>query len=106
MRPDEYGIEQVVEADRTYAGSRFAEVRDAIFANPYPGIIDADGRMPVYQVTLLSLLHGALSFGQHYLFRQAVARAIDSDADLRCPRVREATNLNIVVIITPKSPDL
>ncbi len=83
MRPDEFGTEQIVEADRTYAGSRFAEVRDAVFGEPYPGIWDADGRMPMYQVTLLRLLRGALSMGRRYTFQQAVARAVDSHADLR-----------------------
>jgi hypothetical protein len=39
--------------------------------------------MPVHQVTLLSLLNGVLSFGRRYTFQQAVARTIDSKADLR-----------------------
>jgi hypothetical protein len=72
-----------VDADRAYSGSRYREVRDAVFSEAYPGIWDGDGRMPTYQVTLASLLRGLLPFGQNYLFRQAVARAVDSHADLR-----------------------
>ena len=34
MEPGYFGTEQVTEEDRTYEGSRFSEVRDAIFANP------------------------------------------------------------------------
>ena len=83
MAPDQYGIEQVVDEDRGYAGSRFADVRAAVFANPYPGIWDADGRMPRYAVTLRSVLRGILPFGRAYVFRQATARAVDSRADLR-----------------------
>ena len=83
MTPPAYGIEAVVDADRAYSGSRYREVRDAVFSDPYPGIWDGDGRMPTYQVTLASLLRGLLPFGQNYLFRQAVARAVDSHADLR-----------------------
>ena len=35
MEPGFFGTEQVTEEDRAYRGSRFSEVRDAIFANPY-----------------------------------------------------------------------
>jgi len=72
----DYGTEAFTEADRAYNGSRFAEVRDAIFANPYQ-------QMPTYEVTLGSVLKGVLSFGKRYLFKQAVARTVDSHADLR-----------------------
>src|SRR6266851_1420067 len=56
MRPPDFGIEAVVDADRAYSGSRFREVRDAVFSEPYSGIWDGDGRMPTYQVTLKSVL--------------------------------------------------
>ena len=83
MTPPAFGIEEVVDADRAYAGSRFAEVRDAVFGDPYPGIWDGDGRIPTYQVTLKSVLSGLLPFGRNYHFRAAVARSVDSHADLR-----------------------
>lgn len=79
MRPAAYGIEGVVAEDRAYVGSRFAEVRDAVFGEPYPG------RLPTYRVTLGRMVHGLLKFpfGRWYSFRQATARTIDSHADLR-----------------------
>jgi len=80
-----FGTEQVTEADRAYRGSRFAEVRDAVFANPYQKVWGSPGEppLPIYQVTLSSVLRGALPLGLPYFFRQAVARAVDSRADLR-----------------------
>jgi hypothetical protein len=78
MAPDAYGIEGVVAEDRAYAGSRFAEVHAAVWSQPYP-----DGRLPTYPVTLGSVVRGLLPFGRAYVFRQAVARAVDSSADLR-----------------------
>src|ERR1700674_1016834 len=85
MQPNEYGIEGVVAEDRAYSGSRFSEVRDAVFGQPYPGTHDGDGRMPTYPVTLRGMVHGLLGMplGRTYLWRQAVARAVDSLADLR-----------------------
>ena len=34
MEPDYFGTEQVTEEDRAYKGSRFSEVRDALFSIP------------------------------------------------------------------------
>jgi hypothetical protein len=76
MEPEPFGAEQVTEEDRAYRGSRFSEVRDALFANPYQ-------KLPVYQVTLGSVLRGLLSFGRRYHFLQAARRTVDSAADLR-----------------------
>lgn len=76
MKTADYGIEAITDQDRAYNGSRFAEVRDAVFANPYQ-------QVPTYKVTLRSVLHGVLSFGKRYLFKLAVARTVDSHADLR-----------------------
>ena len=85
MEPEYFGAEQVTEEDRFYRGSRFSEVRDAIFANPYQKVWGAAGEppLPTYSVSLAGVLHGALPFGRPYFFRQAVARAVDSHADLR-----------------------
>src|SRR5262249_11154580 len=79
------GIEAIAEEDRAYAGSRFADVREALFANPYQKTWGADGEppLPVHPVTLGSLLYGVLPGGPPYAFRQATARAVDSAADLR-----------------------
>ena len=85
MKTSDFGTEAFTDQDRAYKGSRFAEVRDAIFAKPYQqvwGSADSDP-MPPYKVTLRSVLKGVLSFGKRYLFQQAVARTVDSHADLR-----------------------
>lgn len=85
MIKEYFGPEQVTEEDRAYRGSRFAEVREAIFANPYQKVWGGEGEpaLPVYPVTLAGVLHGAVRSSRPYLFRQAVARAVDSHADLR-----------------------
>jgi hypothetical protein len=84
MESPYFGAEGVTDADRAYAGSRFSEVREAIWANPYSGAgpRNRETGLPVYRVTLLSVLRGILS-GKHYFFRQATERAVDSHADLR-----------------------
>ena len=81
----DFGIEGLTNEDRAYGGSRFREVVEAIFANPYQRVWGREGEapLPVYEVTLQSVLHGALASGDQYLFRQASARAVDSGADLR-----------------------
>src|SRR6266852_813738 len=85
MKQEYFGTEPITDEDRDYNGSRFAEVRDALFANPYQDLWGRDGQgpLPIYQVTLSSVLRGILSFGSRYLFQQATARAVDSHADLR-----------------------
>src|SRR6185295_2088207 len=85
MKTADYGTEATTDEDRAYNGSRFAEVRDAIFANPYQEIWGASNQaaLPTYEVTLSSVLRGILSFGKRYLFQQAVKRTVDSHADLR-----------------------
>jgi hypothetical protein len=82
---DSFGIEGITDEDRAYRGSRFSEVRAALFANPYQQVWGAAGEspLPVYRVTLASVLRGILPFGRRYLFRDATARAVDSSADLR-----------------------
>jgi hypothetical protein len=85
MKPTYIGAEQVTDEDRDYRGSRFSEMRDALFANPYQKVWGAAGEppLPVYKVGLLSVLRGLLPFGPPFFFRQAVARAVDSRVDLR-----------------------
>src|SRR5713226_10645392 len=80
MKQEYFGTESITDEDRGYNGSRFAEVRDALFANPYQELWGRDGQgpLPIYQVTLSSVLRGILSFGRRYLFQQATARAVDS----------------------------
>jgi len=85
MEPTHFGPEQVTDEDRSYRGSRFSEVRDALYANPYQKLWGGAGEppLPTHAVTLLGALRGVLPFGPPYFFRQAVARAVDSRADLR-----------------------
>ena len=85
MDPGYFGAEEVTEDDRRYIGSRFSEVRDALFANPYQRVWGDPGEppFPVYDVNLLGVVHGLLPFGARYFFRQAVARAVDAKSDLR-----------------------
>jgi len=85
MDPTYLGTEGVTDEDRGYRGSRFSELRDALFANPYQRLWGGPGEppLPVYSVNLLGALRGAPPFGSPYFFRQAVARAVDSAADLR-----------------------
>jgi hypothetical protein len=85
MQPDEFGAEEFTAEDRNFAGSRFSEVRDAIFGNPYQKVWGAGGEppLPLYQVTLASVLRGLLQSGRSYVFRNAAERAVDSRADLR-----------------------
>jgi hypothetical protein len=79
------GPEEFTESDRLYAGSRFREVRDAVFANPYYRTWGAPGEspLPVYDVTLAGTLRGILPFGKHWRYRQAARRTVESQADLR-----------------------
>src|SRR5215471_18867438 len=85
MEPNFFGTEQVTEEDRAYRGSRFSEICAALFANPYQKVWGAAGEppMPIYGVSLASALRGILPAGLPYFFRQAVARTVDSSADLR-----------------------
>ncbi|MFY9657504.1 MAG: hypothetical protein WAK01_13140 [Methylocystis sp.] len=86
MEQIDFGAEGLVEEDRAYRGSRYAEVREAIFANPYQKVWGAAGEpaLPQGAVTLSSVLKGALNFLRGGgLFAQASRRAVDSHADLR-----------------------
>jgi hypothetical protein len=85
MEKEHFGVEQITEEDRVYDGSRYGEVRDAIFANPYQKVWGGadEPPLPNYEVTLSSVLRGLLPFGRLYPLRQASERTVDSRADLR-----------------------
>lgn len=72
-----FGIEGIVDDDRRFSGSRYADTRDAVFANPYPRPYE------IFPVTLGSLLRGVLPFGKPWQFLAAARRIVRSDADLR-----------------------
>ena len=67
--------------DRAYAGSRFADVVAALFANPYQAVWGGPGQppLPAYEVTLANVAGGVVP----EQFRKASERAVDSGADLR-----------------------
>lgn len=72
-----FGAEALTDDDLRFTGSRYADTRDAVFANPYPR------PYPIFPVTLGSLLRGALPFGKPWQFLAAAHRIVRSDADLR-----------------------
>ncbi|MBI5011876.1 MAG: hypothetical protein HZC06_03525, partial [Methylocystis sp.] len=47
MSQNDFGIIELVNEDRVYPGSRFSEVRDAVFANPYQKVWGATGEPPL-----------------------------------------------------------
>jgi hypothetical protein len=75
--------EQLSAADRAYSGSRFSEVVEALFANPYQRVWGGQGEppLPVGDVTFRSVVGGILQ--RPVLFQKASERALDSGADLR-----------------------
>ena len=80
IRPRYLGAQGIREEDRRYQGSRFDEVRAALFANPYKEVWGAPGEdpWPVYKVTLGSVLRGILPFGRRYQFLAAARRTVDA----------------------------
>jgi hypothetical protein len=81
----DFGIEAFTAEDGAYRGSTFREVVDALWENPYQRVWgrDHEPQLPVYEVTLRSLLSGILSLRGGGLFQKATERAVDSHADLR-----------------------
>jgi hypothetical protein len=67
---------EITSEDRKYTGTRYSEVVNAIFANPYQRVWGGSGEpaFPVHKVTFRSVANGMLT---------ASERAIDSHADLR-----------------------
>jgi hypothetical protein len=43
VNPRSFGIEGITDEDRAYGGSRFSDVREALFANPYKEHGDVGG---------------------------------------------------------------
>jgi hypothetical protein len=83
--PDDIGSEQFTDEDRAYAGSRFRDVEDALFANPYQQVWGRAGEPPLpdQEVTIRSVFGGLLSLGKPPRFEHASERTLDSNADLR-----------------------
>jgi hypothetical protein len=84
--PDvDIGSEQFGAEDRSYSGSRFRDVVDALFANPYQKVWGREGEptLPIQDVTIKSVFGGLLSHGRPPRFERASERTLDSGADLR-----------------------
>lgn len=80
-----FGPQGVTAEDEDYRGSRYADVREALLANPYyrtwgtPG----DPPLPTYGVTLGRALRYVLPGGRRWGFQAAARRTVASRADLR-----------------------
>ncbi len=84
--PDvESGSEQFTDEDRVYSGSRFRDVVEALFANPYQQVWGREGEppLPAQEQTIQTVFGGLLSHGRPPRFERASERSLDSSADLR-----------------------
>jgi hypothetical protein len=78
-----HGQQEMTDEDRSYRGSRYAEVRDALYENPYRDgrSGQAEGPLPMFESTIRNAWRGTVH-PPRYL-QQASARTIDTHADLR-----------------------
>jgi len=85
MADEEVGAEAIGPEDKSYSGSRFKDVVDALFANPYQKVWGRAGEppLPVKDVTLQSVFGGLFSRHRPPRFERAAERTLDSGADLR-----------------------
>lgn len=80
-----FGEQGIILEDKNYQGSRFSDIKAALFANPYQKIWgDAnEPPLPYYQTTNKSVYAGVLPGSQPPQFKLAAIRTLDSAADLR-----------------------
>ena len=80
-----HGPQGMTDEDRDYRGSRYAEVREALYANPYRAGRSGEmpGPLPMFESTIRNAWSGALPGGHADQLKQATARSVDSRADLR-----------------------
>ena len=78
-----FGPQEFNAEDREYKGSRYAEVREALFRDRYYLVWGAPGSppLPTYEVTLRRALAGILRRKWH--FQNAAVRTVESTADMR-----------------------
>jgi len=81
----EIGGEQFTDEDRAYAGSRYRDVIDALFANPYQQVWGRRGEppLPLLEQTIRTVFGGLLAHVRNSRFEHAAERSLDSAADLR-----------------------
>ena len=77
------GPQGATHEDERARGSRFDEVRRAVFANTYYRTWGCETRLPVYRVSLWRVLRGVLPFGRGWGLVRAARRTIHTRADLR-----------------------
>jgi hypothetical protein len=80
-----HGEQGMTEEDRTSEGSRYADVRAALYANPYRSGRSGQGPgpLPRYRSTIENAWKGFLPWSHPDHLLLASARSIDSSADLR-----------------------
>jgi len=78
-----HGQQGMTDEDRAYKGSRYSEVRQALYANPYRDGTSgqAPGPLPMFRSTIRNAWQGTLHGVKH--LQQASARTIDTRSDLR-----------------------
>lgn len=83
MGANDFGAIGFTDADRVYAGSRYSEVRDAVFANPYQKVWGAPGEppLPFVQPTFFDMLREI--WKRRHLLTEAAQRSVDAHGDLR-----------------------
>lgn len=80
-----WSVQGITDEDRSYQGSRYSEVKQAVFAHPYQQVWGAPDEPPFphYDVTLKMLYEGILPGGRPDQLKEAANRTVDSFADLR-----------------------
>jgi len=84
--PEEiFGNQGITPEDRDYQGSRFSDIKTALFPNPYQQVWGGPNEppLPYYKTTNKSTYAGILLGGQPPQFALAAIRALESPADLR-----------------------
>jgi hypothetical protein len=78
-----HGQQETTDEDRSYKGSRYSEVRQALYVNPYRGGTSgqAPGPLPMFRSTIRNAWRGTLH--GHKFLKEASARTIDTRSDLR-----------------------
>ena len=66
------GTQGMTDEDRAYAGSRFSEVIQALFENPYQRVWGAPGEppFPAHEVTFEGITQGILPGGPPHAFQE------------------------------------
>jgi len=79
------GADQFSDEDHRYAGSRYRDVVEALWANPYQQVWGRAGEpaLPERPVTLTTTFGGLLASSRASGFKGAAERTLDSRADLR-----------------------